>query len=55
MDKTTLENKVFLGNKPKRCKNSNLDCNFGLCDCINPEKEIKFNKIDLRNSTDFKH
>jgi hypothetical protein len=39
MDKAALEDKVLLGAKHKCSKNSNLDCDFGLCNCDYPEKE----------------
>ena len=55
MDKTAFENKIILGPKSKCCKNSNLECNFGLCNCAYLKKETKANTINLLNSTDFEH
>jgi hypothetical protein len=47
--KTTLENKILLGSKRKRCKVSNMGCYFFVRDCRDCEKTIEYPQLPLRN------
>ena len=54
MDKTAFENQGVLWDIRECRKDSNLDCNFGVCSDSHHKKATQFKAVTLHNSTDFK-
>jgi hypothetical protein len=51
MDQTKSQNQKFLRYIRKRCKDSNLDCNIGICSGCHHEKAAPPQRESLHNAT----